>query len=724
MFYSNSSGSDPLNMSKSDMLRGIITEKLSTAAREILAVVERTVTDYEKEASAFRQEIDRQRRQLELLQPQVKLHREDVEAAERHRLMGNHPDDDEDDDDDEEDPVAISKWIQEDLKDPDYETSSRSGYSKVQTGRKRSGGARISDPRAHLILRIWLLEDTGTKVLPESVFRKSPDSILKCARGLQEMVFLDMLRSTFPQLAAGEPFDIFIADKSRSLKPLAVKTPEEICRAGNQNLYVCLKKMQTNTEVREPLMGNSTPTNLVLKNEESWFHSSSWVEGADGSFSSTSQQQEQEADQSNAVSLETQTLWSEVVKTEVKEEECSVVTLTVDPVLTENYESGLPIIFVEDASGSGGDHQSFSSKSDPDDLETDKDDDSDSSTDTDVALNEDVSCNQGVEPQIYGRNNRLTCRVCGMWYRQHGSLISHVWKHVYEPHGVCGACGEKFVSVERLKEHLRSHKKGYSCWHCGKYLLSSTTLNRHVAKHLAGSPITCKVCRKTFSTMSGLNGHSWVHLQKRPVRCHLCSEWFGRKSDLLAHRKLHARGGKHHSKASTGCQGYSCKVCGKTFTLKVTLRKHEKTHTARGRPSATFRTKQNRKNHTQTYSSDGSIVCKLCNMSFVSQETLKVHMIVHSGGSLYKCFECGRCFSRAVYLKNHMKTHSCIQRCLCAICGQVTDRPEALEVHMRIHNRENTLGQNLHPDPRCENTQEKPDGNCSDPSLMSEGQKS
>ncbi|MED6288524.1 hypothetical protein CHARACLAT_027497 [Characodon lateralis] len=224
-------------MSKSDMLRGIITEKLSTAAREILAVVERTVTDYEKEASAFRQEIDRQRRQLELLQPQVKLRRGDVEAAERHRLMGNHPDDE----DDEEDPVAISKRIQEDLKDPDYETSSRSGYSKVQTGRKRSGGARIRDSRAHLILRIWLLEDTGTKVLPESVFRKSPDSILKCARGLQEVVFLDLLRSTFPQLAAGEPFDIFIADKSRSLKPLAVKTPEEICRAGNQNLYVCLK---------------------------------------------------------------------------------------------------------------------------------------------------------------------------------------------------------------------------------------------------------------------------------------------------------------------------------------------------------------------------------------------------------------------------------------------------------------------------------------------------
>ncbi|KAM9426035.1 uncharacterized protein KZ484_015772 isoform 2-T2 [Pholidichthys leucotaenia] len=66
---------DSSGMSRSDILRGIITEKLNTAAREILAVVERTVADYEEEASDFRQEIDRQRRQLELLQPQVKLER-------------------------------------------------------------------------------------------------------------------------------------------------------------------------------------------------------------------------------------------------------------------------------------------------------------------------------------------------------------------------------------------------------------------------------------------------------------------------------------------------------------------------------------------------------------------------------------------------------------------------------------------------------------------------
>ena len=61
-------------MSEAEVLRGFVTERLAAAAQEILAVVERTLAGYEEEATGFRQEIDRQRRQLEvLLQPEIKL---------------------------------------------------------------------------------------------------------------------------------------------------------------------------------------------------------------------------------------------------------------------------------------------------------------------------------------------------------------------------------------------------------------------------------------------------------------------------------------------------------------------------------------------------------------------------------------------------------------------------------------------------------------------------
>lgn len=60
-------------MSKGDVIRGFVTERLAVASQEILAVVDKIVAGYEEEASGFRQEIERQRRQLEeLLQPEVR----------------------------------------------------------------------------------------------------------------------------------------------------------------------------------------------------------------------------------------------------------------------------------------------------------------------------------------------------------------------------------------------------------------------------------------------------------------------------------------------------------------------------------------------------------------------------------------------------------------------------------------------------------------------------
>lgn len=57
-------------MSNADKLRWFVTERLSAASREILAVLETVVAAYEAEASGFKLEISRQRSELERLQPQ------------------------------------------------------------------------------------------------------------------------------------------------------------------------------------------------------------------------------------------------------------------------------------------------------------------------------------------------------------------------------------------------------------------------------------------------------------------------------------------------------------------------------------------------------------------------------------------------------------------------------------------------------------------------------
>ncbi|KAK5854474.1 hypothetical protein PBY51_004665 [Eleginops maclovinus] len=61
-------------MSKIEMLRLLITQRLTAAAEEIFGVFGRTIADYEEEISRSKLEIDRQRRLLELsMQPRVSV---------------------------------------------------------------------------------------------------------------------------------------------------------------------------------------------------------------------------------------------------------------------------------------------------------------------------------------------------------------------------------------------------------------------------------------------------------------------------------------------------------------------------------------------------------------------------------------------------------------------------------------------------------------------------
>ncbi|XP_008290880.1 uncharacterized protein LOC103365255 [Stegastes partitus] len=285
-------------MSKSDILRGIIVEKLSTAAREILAVVERTVTDYEEEASGFRQEIDRQRRQLELLQPEIKQETSDephvfpvgetgagepVEEEELHKYEPSEEDseslgivcyteqqveddehedeeaieededeeEEEEEEDDDDDRASLSSSPEQlHFAEPGYEAAPRLLSSTVQSDRRSVGRPRISNSQTLIDLRIRILEDSDIDVLSTGVFQKYPAHELQCPRGLRQDDFLLLLRSSFPQLAAGEPFDVFTTDRTKRLLPLEVKslTPEEIYRtirsSGNSALYIRLKRQK------------------------------------------------------------------------------------------------------------------------------------------------------------------------------------------------------------------------------------------------------------------------------------------------------------------------------------------------------------------------------------------------------------------------------------------------------------------------------------------------
>ncbi|KAM8747022.1 uncharacterized protein AB9X84_015174 [Acanthopagrus schlegelii] len=85
----------------------------------------------------------------------------------------------------------------------------------------------------------------GTEEHKSESMLMSPVNDLTCPHCLQESDFLDLLRSTFPQLTGG--FDFFTVDSNRKLK----LTPEEIQRSirstgkGRSVLYIRDKRAKT-----------------------------------------------------------------------------------------------------------------------------------------------------------------------------------------------------------------------------------------------------------------------------------------------------------------------------------------------------------------------------------------------------------------------------------------------------------------------------------------------
>ncbi|XP_026177814.1 zinc finger protein 250-like isoform X2 [Mastacembelus armatus] len=882
MFYwmkRNPGGSEGLdslgNMSKAEILRGIVTEKLTTAAQEILAVVERTMAGYEEEASGFRKEIARQRRQLEvLLQPQVKLERRGlVSSPDSHGgvvlpqqqqqqqqqqqaavedtgslgLLWFDDDDDGDDGDQDGDedelslvqPEISSRKEQEDLKDPDYQIPSRSFLPRVQSDRRKIG----RPPLDHLDFRIRILEDSHIDVLNNSILKKYQLQELQCPRGLQEADFLNQLRSFFPQLGSDKPFDIFTTDRSRRLQLLKVKTltPEEISRsirssgARNLSLYIRLKageEPQTSNEDHQPQRHDDVPTDPASSSaindpsetctrfssvgvetdkrrrgrprlgEEPTHHllkiciledSESEVVSKNVSHRSTAKVLKcprglQEADflellRSTFPQLAGDNKPFNMFKADRsrKLRRLKVKTVTPEEInrIGRSFGGDKTFLYIrlktgeeedeeedEEDEGLADDSQSNTSltqtdqtgpnsspvltaesRSQEQDVEMDSAEDEDAAdkdggkvcdgdedwkpemAEDEDAADKDVgkvcdrdddwkpdleqqSSKRKRRPRSSGEERSKTpCKVCGVWYRILGSLIKHAWSHVDEPQCVCGICGEQFQSVEELQTHLRNYQKTHDCSFCGKAFFTVTGLNNHITLHTGNRPFKCEECNKTFAHMSSLRIHRWVHVADKPHKCDICPKAFGMKAQLRAHQKVHTGRDKYHCHicgksvfdlrsltrhraTHSGERRYSCEVCGKRFKILGTLRSHEKIHTVRERPylchicCKTFVYNCGLTAHMKIHSGERPFVCVICSKGFISNGERKAHMQIHTGEAPYGCSQCGRFFKRKSHLKNHVKCHLGIKTFVCAICGKACSRQEHLTVHMRTHNGE------------------------------------
>uniref|UniRef100_A0A671UCF8 Zinc finger protein 835-like n=1 Tax=Sparus aurata TaxID=8175 RepID=A0A671UCF8_SPAAU len=691
---------------RAELLRGLVADKLSTAAREIFAVVDRTVAGFEEEASGLRKVIDLQRRQLELLlQPQVTLFRIDEEVpvcestaggrTEEHKSEPNvedfsgHAEEEEGGDE----AAQSSSLHQDDPKNRDHQTPKARGRSvKMKCNR--------NDP---LNLRVGLLKDSHSSVLKRSMLMCLVKD-LTCPQRLQESDFLDLLRSTFPQLTGG--FDVFTVDSNRRLKPLKLQTltPEEIQRSirstgkGRSALYIRVKRAKT-TSPKQLLPPETTDENTANTsrddNRTNASSDHSPVEKVDHQSGNSRRQQQ--------------------LKVEEDGQQCGV---------SQDSSGSSSACAAAESEGEHGD----------DDVEVEEEDDGDDEwkpDKNDKELSEDqaeprplkTTRKQRVkhpgdkskrqkqkEASTENSDAALSCKVCHALHRSKNILIKHAWTHVDDPERLCGACGERSESADELRSHLQTHLKTHSCDICGKSFLTAASRRSHAALHTGERPYKCEICYKTYTYSSGLRNHLWQHVNEKPHKCGVCDQSFAFKQQLRIHSSSHTgkklyccnvcsksfadfRALSRHKLLHVGIKYFCCQVCGKRFRTSVRLKLHEKIHSERDKAflcdicCKMFYTRGELKVHLRRHTKV-KITCTKCGKGLSSKESLNSHMIVHAAERPHQCSECGLRFKRIGNLTAHMKIHTGVKSYICGVCGKACARKTYLTVHMRTHSGE------------------------------------
>ncbi|RVE65207.1 hypothetical protein OJAV_G00133240 [Oryzias javanicus] len=283
---------------------------------------------------------------------------------------------------------------------------------------------------------------------------------------------------------------------------------------------------------------------------------------------------------------------------------------------------------------------------------------------------------------VHAGERAHTCQYCSKSFTVHGNLQRHLRIHTGEKPYVCQICGKSFNQLDSLKSHRRIHtgERPFSCEICSKTFIQKSTLKahqktshtekslpvcmacghadprvrKHLERHAARIPCTCKICGQRLRSFTELLLHQQHHdvdrsvdTTDRPQTCGVC----GKRYNYPTNRNIRAR---MHS----GERPFTCEICGRTFTQLGSLKTHQVIHTGEKPFSCdtcgkSFNNAGNLSRHQRIHTGEKPYSCEFCGRSFNQGNSLKSHLQIHTGQKLYSCQHCGRGFSDSRQLKKH-----------------------------------------------------------------------
>ncbi|XP_059181360.1 zinc finger protein 182-like [Centropristis striata] len=105
----------------------------------------------------------------------------------------------------------------------------------------------------------------------------------------------------------------------------------------------------------------------------------------------------------------------------------------------------------------------------------------------------------------------------------------------------CPCCTKCFSLTKTLIRHIKIHTedKSYQCQFCGRNFCQKSDLVNHTRIHTGERPYQCKECHKSFAQKGNLVVHMRKHTGDKLYQCQECSCSFSQRSSFDCHMQSH-----------------------------------------------------------------------------------------------------------------------------------------------------------------------------------------